>query len=73
MSEYAGAETTEHPVKRVPISVPWVVLSAVLCGLGLLSLTYWLVTQEWILLGGVLPLALGGYMLFSPRAGWDHA
>jgi len=73
MSEYAGAESKETAVERVPISVPFVILSAVLCGLGILSLTYWLITFSWILLGGVVPLAVGAYMFFSPRAGWDHA
>lgn len=73
MSEYAGGESTEHAVERVPISVPFVVLSAVLCGLGILSLSYWLITFSWVLLAGVIPLALGAYMFFSPLAGWDHA
>ena len=73
MSEFAGGEGTDPKVERVPISVPWVILAAVLCGLGILSLSYWLITFTWILFGGVVPLALGAYMLFSPRAGWDHA
>jgi len=73
MSEFAGVDGAEHAIERVPISVPWVVLSAVLCGLGILSLSYWLITFTWILLGGVVPLAVGAYMFFSPRAGWDHA
>jgi len=73
MSEYAGPDGTEKAVHRVPISIPFVVLAAVLCGLGLLSLSYWLITFTWVLLAGVVPLAVGAYMLFTPRAGWDHA
>jgi len=73
MSEVAGGESVEHHVERVPISVPFVILAAVLCGLGILSLSYWLITFTWVLLAGVLPLAVGAYMLFTPRAGWDHA
>jgi Na+/proline symporter len=73
MSEYAGGESKEHAVQRVPISVPFVVLAAVLCGLGLLSMSYWLITFNWALFAGVIPLVVGAYMLFTPRAGWDHA
>ena len=73
MSEPTGEAGSEHAVQRVPISIPFVILAAVLCGLGLLSLSYWLITFNWILFAGVIPLIGGAYMLFTPLAGWDHA
>lgn len=71
-----------HPVastKRSPsesagtISIPWIVLSAVLCGVGLGALAYWFLTGNWIYFAGVAPVIVGALMFLSPRAGPDHA
>jgi hypothetical protein len=56
-----------------PISVPWVVLSAVLIGLGLGLIAYWLLTFEWLYFTGIPLCVIGGTMLFSRRAGVDSA
>jgi hypothetical protein len=74
MSEYGGpSESHPHHVSS-PISLPWVVLASLLCGLGLfLVLGLWLATFEWIYFVGVIPVFLGGLMFLSPRAGLDHA
>ncbi|MCI4365496.1 MAG: hypothetical protein L3K10_05490 [Thermoplasmata archaeon] len=56
-----------------PISVPWVVLSAVLVGVGLFFVWWWVTTFDWLYFLGVAPCVLGGLMLFSRRAGLDSA
>lgn len=63
----------DGPVVKSPISIPFVMLAAVLIGVGILALVYWLVTFEWIYFGGILPSLTGGLMLFHPRAGADRA
>ncbi len=74
MSGYGGAHAgPRHAHVRSPISVPWVVLSALLIGLGLFMLAYWLVTFTWLDFLGIAPCVLGGLMLFSRRAGFDSA
>ncbi|HTT14830.1 MAG TPA: hypothetical protein VMG81_03505 [Thermoplasmata archaeon] len=61
-----------HGVKS-PISIGWVIGAALLCGLGLFALAYWLITFSWLYFAGVIPVIVGALMLFNPRAGWDHA
>jgi len=74
MSGYGGAHSAPpHGHVRSPISVLWVVLSALLIGGGLFLLAYWLVTFNWLFFSGIAPCVLGGLMLFSPRAGLDSA
>jgi hypothetical protein len=70
-SAHAGAASPA--VHKSPISVPWVVLCAVLMGAGIWSMTYWLYTFSWIWFLGVVPCTIGVLMLLSPRAGWDRA
>jgi hypothetical protein len=53
--------------------VLWVVGAAVLVGIGLTGLAFWLITFHWVYLASVLPLAGGGLLLFSRRTGPDHA
>jgi hypothetical protein len=60
------------------ISVPWVIASALLCGLGLWLIAYWLLNITggpggWIYFLGV-PILIGGALMFlNPRMGLDHA
>ena len=73
MSEYAVApEDHAHHVSS-PISVPWVVLASVLCGVGLLSVWEWLTTFAWVYFAGPLLVLAGFLLLFSDRAGLDRA
>lgn len=58
---------------KTPISVPWVVISALLIGGGILLIVTWLTYFDWIYFSGVFLLLVGGLMLFSPRAGIDQA
>lgn len=55
------------------ISIPFVILSAVLISIGLLSMTFFLITFQFVFLGGIALVLAGGLMLFSPYAGSDHA
>lgn len=74
MSGYGGAHSapTDSHVSG-PISVGWVVFSAVLIGAGLFMLAYWLLTFNWFYFLGIASCVLGGLMLFSRRAGLDSA
>ena len=65
--------TVSHAVVKSPISVPWVILSAILCGVGIMAMMYWLVTSEWIFFAGVIPCLIGALMFLDPRAGANHA
>jgi membrane-bound ClpP family serine protease len=55
------------------ISIPWVIAAAVLVGVGLLILLYFLLSFNWLYLVGVAPVVVGGMMLFDRRAGPDHS
>ncbi len=74
VSEYSP---DEHPAgghgERTPISVGTVILSAVLIGLGLFSIIYWLVTFDWLWFAGVFLVVAGGLLFFSRRTGIDHS
>jgi hypothetical protein len=74
MSEYGGAPDPHHShVAKSPISVGWVVLASVLCGLGLVGVWWWLETFDWLFFPSIV-LVIGGAMMFlSDRAGLDHA
>lgn len=55
------------------LSVPFLVLAALLIGAGLFSAMVWLVTFQWLWFAGLGLLVIGGVMLFSSRAGADRA
>jgi hypothetical protein len=73
MSEYASGETSAHPTSSHGVSVPFLVLSAVLIGVGMFGMAYWLVTFNWLYFGSLVPLVLGAYMLFTRGTGPDRA
>lgn len=56
-----------------PISVPWVILAALLIGIGLFGLAYMVYYLDVELLPASLLVLIGCLMLFSPRAGADRA
>ena len=66
-----GRAGVEQGADRV--SVPLVILSAILCGLGLLGTFFWLLTFNWLLFPSLAVVALGCYLLFSRATGPDHA
>ncbi|MGP8071920.1 MAG: hypothetical protein ACLPZM_02185 [Thermoplasmata archaeon] len=58
---------------RSPINVGWVVLAAVLIGVGLGLIAWWLYEYNLEYSFGIVLVVVGGLMLFNRRAGLDHA
>jgi hypothetical protein len=58
---------------RSPISIGWVVLASLLIGVGLFFIFWWLYNFDLRFTFGIAFVVIGGFMLFSPRAGLDHA
>lgn len=56
-----------------PLSVPYLLVAAILIGAGIFTICLWITSFAWIDFVGVFLLAIGGLMLFSPRAGADRA
>lgn len=56
-----------------PLSLPWIVAAATLIGAGIFALAIWIITNEWVLIGGAFLLAVGALMLFSRRAGANQS
>lgn len=73
MSDYAGAEGVRSSESRDRISVPFTIAAALLCGVGLIGVTYWLLTQNWLYFASLLPLIGGAYLLFTRATGPDRA
>ncbi|HXY11970.1 MAG TPA: hypothetical protein VEJ85_00535 [Thermoplasmata archaeon] len=73
MSEYASGEHSANATSSNGVSLPFLVLSALLIGLGLFGTAYWLVTFNWLYFASLLPLVLGAYMLFTRGTGPDQA
>jgi len=73
MSEYRSGHRHESHSTAAPLSLPFLVLSAVLCGVGLFGMALFLVTFKWLYFAAVIPLVLGAYMLFTRGTGPDHA
>lgn len=55
------------------VSVPWIVCAAVLCGIGLFLLSYWLTYFYWPAFSGAAFVLVGALLLFNRRTGLDHA
>jgi len=62
-----------HPPSRGSLSIAYLVAAAVIIGCGTFLTCFWIITLTWAYLGGVVLLAIGGLMLFSPRAGANEA
>jgi hypothetical protein len=74
MSEYGGTSEPHHGhVQRSPISVAWVIAAAVICGLGLLGVWWWLETFDWLFFPSLFLVIGGALMFMNDRAGLDHA
>lgn len=70
MTEYSSAPRPAHS-RGVPIAL--LVGAALLVGVGIGSLAYYLITFSWLYLGGAVLLAVGGYLLFTRASGPDRA
>jgi hypothetical protein len=60
------------------ISIPWVILASLVCGVGLWLIAFWLINltgaaSGWIYFLGVPVLIVGAIMFLNPRMGPDHA
>lgn len=74
MSVYGSRDPSVHsPTSASALSVPFLVLSTLLIGVGMFGMAYWLVTFDWAFFASVVPLALGAYMLFTRGTGPDRA
>lgn len=74
MAEFrSSGESHAHEAGEGSLSVPFVLLAAALCGVGLFGMSYWLVTFYWPTFLSVVPLALGAWLLFSRGTGPDRA
>ena len=73
MSEYRSEETSGHAPVANSLSVPFLILAAILCGVGLFGMALWLVTFNWLYFASLLSLLGGAVMLFTRRTGSDRA
>jgi hypothetical protein len=73
MAEASAAHGESGAHAAGSISVAWVILCALMIGIGVGLIAYWQITQNWLYFAGIVPTILGGVMLLSPRAGLDHA
>jgi fatty acid desaturase len=73
MSGYPVAEGSHEEERSGHVSVPLVIAAALLCGVGLVGVSFWLVTQNWLYFAGLLPLIGGAYLLFTGVTGPDRA
>lgn len=73
MTELASVAPAEHVPRNRSVSIPMVVLTGLLCGVGLLGTAYWLVTLDWLYFLSLVPLTVGAVLLFSRATGADHA
>ena len=72
MSGY-GTRESARETHSGSVSIPFLVAAAVLCGIGIFGLSYWLVTLNWFYFAALLPLAGGAVMLFMRGTGPDRA
>jgi len=73
MSEYGSEGSSAHASAARSVSIPFLVLAALLIGLGLSGMAFWLVTFQWLYFASLIPLVLGAYMLFTRGTGPDRA
>lgn len=70
----AAASAIVHPEHAErSVSIPLVVGAAVLVGIGLMGMAYWLITFRWVFFASLIPLVGGALLLFSRLTGPDHA
>ena len=77
VSEVARAGE-EHGERENTLSIPWVVVAALLCGIGIFLVTGAVIRlaggiTDWTWWIGIIPTVIGFRMLMSPRAGSQGA
>ena len=73
MPSYPVAEGSHVQESAERVSVPLVIAVSLLCGVGLIGVSYWLVTQNWLFFAALIPLIGGAYLLFTRVTGPDRA
>ncbi len=71
--EHRAVESELTTAESSHVSVPWVVLAAVLCGVGIFLIIYWLIYFVWPAFSGVVFVLAGAFLLFNRRTGLDRA
>ncbi|HKV89924.1 MAG TPA: hypothetical protein VJQ43_01870 [Thermoplasmata archaeon] len=71
----AESVTSVHHRSTAPntLSVPWVLLASLLMGAGVLLVSLWIVTFDYVYFAGFAVLVVGFLMVFDRRMGSDHA
>ncbi|MCI4337910.1 MAG: hypothetical protein L3J72_01225, partial [Thermoplasmata archaeon] len=65
-------ELETAPQHHGSISVPFVILAALLMGAGLFLVAAWVLTFDWLFFLGVPIVAVGFLLVFHPLAGADR-
>ncbi len=73
MTDLPTASSAEDASSDGEVSVPWVILTGLLIGLGLIGTAYWLVTLQWLYFLALAPLSIGAVLLFTRATGREHA
>lgn len=73
MSGYHAAEASHAEGTVSGVSVPLVVASALLIGLGLFGMAYFFLTSNLLYFAALIPLLAGAILLFTRATGPDHA
>ena len=73
MAEVRSERVSASASAASALSVPFLVLAALLIGVGLFGVAYWMVTFDWVYFAALVPLVLGAYMLFTRGTGPDRA
>ncbi|MGD0719280.1 MAG: hypothetical protein ABSA15_06870 [Thermoplasmata archaeon] len=71
--EHLGDGSDRPGTATSRISIPWVIFAALLCGIGLFLLSYWLTYFYWPAFSGAAFVIIGGVLLFNRRTGIDRA
>lgn len=73
MSGYPVVEGSHSEESAERVSVPVVIAIALLCGVGIIGVAYWLLTQNWLYFAALIPLIGGALLLFTRLTGPDRA
>ncbi len=73
MAEPAHGHGHPEELPEGSVSIPIVIGAAVLVGIGIMSMAFWLITFHWVFFAGVLPLSAGGLLFFTRFTGADRA
>jgi len=73
MSAHLAAKPVPTRESEGPTSIALITVAAIICGLGIFGVFYWIYTTDWIYFPSVALVAIGCYLLFTRITGPDHA